>query len=158
VPDLVVEAKIDEIRPTITATSRALDVIVKFASDGKFRGGGTVNAVVVTGRKPAAIVVPDQSVVLRPAGKVVYLVEDGKAMQRVVQTGYRHGGLIEITSGLAGGETIAVDGAGFLTNNATVAISRPRDDKAAPPSGPVPTAERPGAAKPIAPAPKGGAS
>jgi RND family efflux transporter MFP subunit len=71
VPDFVVEARIDEIRPTITATSRALDVIVKFDTDGKFRGGGTVNAQVVTGRRANAIVVPDQSVVLRPAGKAV---------------------------------------------------------------------------------------
>jgi len=158
VPDLVVEAKIDEIRPTITATSRALDVIVKFDTDGRFRGGGTVNAQVVTGRKPSAVVVPQQSVVLRPAGKVVYLVEDGKAQQRIVQTGYRAGGLTEITAGLTGGETVAVDGAGFLTNNAIVAISRPRGEKGAPPSGTVPTAERPGATKPIAPAAKGGAS
>lgn len=158
VPDLVIEAKIDEIRPTITATSRALDVIVKFDTDGRFRGGGTVNAQVVTGRKAGAIVVPEQSVVLRPAGKVVYLVEDGKAAQRIVQTGHRQGGLIEITAGLAGGETVAVDGAGFLTNNASVAVSRPRGEKSAPPPGTVPTAERPGASKPIAPAAKGGAS
>ena len=80
VPDFVVDAKIDEIRPTITATSRALDVIVKFDTDGKFRGGGTVNAQVVTGRKPNAIVVPEQAVVLRPAGKVVYVVEGGQGV------------------------------------------------------------------------------
>jgi membrane fusion protein, multidrug efflux system len=157
-PDLVVEAKIDEIRPTITATSRALDVIVKFDSDGKFRGGGTVNAQVVTGRRANAIVVPEQSVVLRPAGKVVYVVEDGKAAQRIVQTGYKQSGLVEITAGLAGGETVAVDGAGFLTNNANVALSRPRGEKSAPSSEQVPTAERPGPSKPIAPAAKGGAS
>ena len=158
-PDFVVEAKIDEIRPTITATSRALDVIVKFDTDGKFRGGGTVNAQVVTGRKPNAVVVPEQSVVLRPAGKVVYVVEDGnKVAQRIVQTGYRQGGLIEITAGLAGGETVAVDGAGFLTNNASVAVSKPRGEKSAPAPATVPTAERPGPSKPIAPAAKGGAS
>jgi membrane fusion protein (multidrug efflux system) len=158
VPDFVVDARINEIRPTITATSRALDVIVKFASDGKFRGGGTVNAQVVTGRKLDALVVPEQSVVLRPAGKVVYLVEDGKAVQRVVQTGVKQAGLIEVTAGLAGGETIAVDGAGFLTNSAAVAVARPPGEKGAPPSGTVPTAERPGAAKPAAPPAKGGAS
>jgi RND family efflux transporter MFP subunit len=157
-PDFLVEAKIDEIRPTITATSRALDVIVKFDTDGKFRGGGTVNAQVVTGRKPNAIVVPEQSVVLRPAGKVVYVVESGKAAQRIVQTGYRQGGLIEIIAGLAEGETVAVDGAGFLTNNAAVAVSRPRGEKSAPSGGQVPTAERPGKSQPIAPAVKGGAS
>jgi RND family efflux transporter MFP subunit len=158
VPDLVIEAKIDEIRPTVTATSRALDVIVKFDTDGKFRGGGTVNARVVTGRRANAIVVPEQSVVLRPAGKVVYVVEDGKVAQRIVETGYRQGGMVEITTGLAGGETIAVDGAGFLTNNAIVTVSRPRGEKSAPGSGQVPTAERPGKSQPIAPAAKGGAS
>jgi RND family efflux transporter MFP subunit len=153
VPDLVIHGKIDEIRPNVTATSRALDVIVKFDSDGRLRGGGTVNAEVVTGRKPSAIVVPEHAVVLRPAGKVVYLVEDGKAVQRVVQTGVKQGGVVEITSGLTGGETIAVDGAGFLTNNASVAVARPPGEKGAPP-----TAGRPAGGPVPAPPSKGGAS
>ena len=76
VPGKIIEAKIDEIRPTVTAASRALDVIVKFSSEGNFRGGATVNAEIVTGRKEKAIVVPEQSVVLRPGGKVVYLLEE----------------------------------------------------------------------------------
>ncbi len=129
-PDRVVEAKIDDIRPTVTATSRALDVIVGFDSAGTFRGGGTVNAQVIVGRKDDAIVVPEHAVVLRPAGTVVYLFEDGKAVQRIVKTGIRKGGHIEITQGLSGGETVVVDGAGFLTNNAVVAIARPGGAKA----------------------------
>jgi RND family efflux transporter MFP subunit len=134
VPGVVVEAKIDEIRPSITATTRALDVIAKFDTGGKFRGGATVNAQVVTGRKENAVVVPEQSVVLRPAGKVVYLVEDGKAVQRIVQTGLRKDGVVEIVAGLAGGETVAVDGAGFLTNDAAVAVAKPRGEKAGAPA------------------------
>ncbi len=153
VPDLVLQAKIDEIRPNVTATSRALDVIVKFDSDGRLRGGGTVNAAVVTGRRPDAIVVPEHAVVLRPAGKVVYLVDEGKAVQRVVQTGVKQDGVVEITAGLAVGETIAVDGAGFLTNNASVAIARPHGEKAGPE-----TARRPGGGKAPGAAVKGGAS
>ena len=133
VPGVVVQAKIDELRPSITATTRALDVIVKFDTDGKFRGGGTVNAQVVTGRKDNAVVVPEQSIVLRPAGKVVYLVQDGRAVQRVVETGVRKDGIVEIVSGLTGGELVAADGAGFLTNNAPVAIARPRGEKPVPP-------------------------
>jgi membrane fusion protein, multidrug efflux system len=135
-PDRVVDATISEIRPTITATSRALDVIVNFNSDGGFRGGGTVNAVVVTGARESAIMVPEQSVVLRPAGKVVYIVTDGKAAQAVVQTGIKKDGFIEIVSGLKGGETIAVDGAGFLTNGAAVVTAAPRGKPAAKPPAP----------------------
>jgi RND family efflux transporter MFP subunit len=160
VPAKIVEAKVSEIRPTVTAASRALDVIVKFSSDGSFRGGGTVNAEIVTDRKERAIVVPEQSVVLRPAGKVVYVLEDNRAVQRVVETGVRTDGWVEIITGLSAGETLAADGAGFLTNNATVTVAKPRAYQ----PGAItnkdagsPAAEQPAARKPIPPA-KGGAS
>jgi RND family efflux transporter MFP subunit len=143
VPDRVVETVIRDIRPTITAANRALDVIVDFPSEGTFRGGGTVNAVVVTGTRPNAIMVPEQSVVLRPAGKVVYLVADGKAVQAVVQTGVKKDGFVEIVAGLKGGETIAVDGAGFLTNNANVALAQPRGGPGGKPGAKPPVADPP---------------
>jgi membrane fusion protein, multidrug efflux system len=145
VPGTVIDAKVDDIRPTVTATSRALDVIVRFQSDGRFRGGGTVNAEVVTGRRGAAVMVPEQGVILRPAGKVVYLVEGDRAVQRVVETGVKQDGWIEIVAGLAGGERIAADGAGFLTDGTPVAVAKPRTE----PPGAIPP-------PPTADAPKGG--
>jgi membrane fusion protein (multidrug efflux system) len=161
VPGKVIEAKVDEIRPTVTAASRALDVIVKFSSEGSFRGGGTVNAEIITGRKERAIVAPEHSVVLRPAGKVVYVLEEGRAAQRVVETGIRLDGFVEIIAGLSGGETLAADGAGFLTHNAAVTVAKPRPGEPGlitnQGAGP-PAAEQPGAAKSAPPSPKGGAS
>ena len=62
------------------------------------------------------------SVVLRPAGKVVYVINDGKALQRVVTTGIKQAGFIEILGGLAAGEHVVVDGAGFLTDQAPVRV------------------------------------
>jgi hypothetical protein len=79
--------------------------------------------------KATALTVPEQSVVLRPAGKVVYVIAevDGqkRAQQKVVKAGAKRGGRVEILEGLAGGETVALDGAGFLTNNAVVGIKEP---------------------------------
>ncbi len=129
VPGRVIEGEVSDIKPTVTETSRALDVIVRFTTeDQAFLGGGTVNGQVVVAVKPEVVMVPEESVVLRPAGKVVYVVAEGKALQRPVETGYRKGGFVEIVSGLAAGETVAVDGAGFLTNNAPVALPRPRGE------------------------------
>jgi membrane fusion protein (multidrug efflux system) len=126
-PERLIEARIDEIKPTVGANNRALDAIVKFRGDGNlFRGGGTVNARIVTRSLEGALMVPEQSVVLRPAGKVVYAVQEGIARQRVVETGLRQGGFQEITKGLAAGETIAADGAGFLTDGAAVTLPKPR--------------------------------
>jgi RND family efflux transporter MFP subunit len=131
-PDKSVEAKIDEIRPTVGTQNRALDAIVKFDNDGSFRGGGSVNARIVLAVREKALTVPEQSVVLRPAGKVVYVLveQEGKlvAQQRRVETGVRQDGYYEIVKGLAPGERVAVDGAGFLTNNAVVALPKPRPD------------------------------
>jgi len=131
-PDKALEAKIDEIRPTVGAQNRALDAIVKFDNDGSFRGGGSVNARIVLAVREKALTIPEQSVVLRPAGKVVYVLaeQEGKlvAQQRLVETGVRQDGYYEIVKGLAPGDRVAVDGAGFLTNNAVVALPKPRPD------------------------------
>jgi RND family efflux transporter MFP subunit len=123
-PGKSVETRIDEIKPTVNAGNRALDAIARFDSDdGAFRGGGSVNARVVIGVKENALMVPEQSVVLRPAGKVVYVVGDQRVAQRVVETGLRQDGLQEITRGLAAGEVIATDGAGFLSDGAAVTLA-----------------------------------
>ena len=120
-PGRFVETRIDEIKPTVSAGNRALDAIVRFDSDdGAFRGGGSINARVVIDVKPGALMVPEQSVVLRPAGKVVYVVAEGRVTQRVVETGLKQDGMQEIVKGLAPGELVAADGAGFLTDGAAV--------------------------------------
>ena len=135
VPGKVFETTIHDIRPGIVEGSRTLDVLADIDnSEGLLRGGGTVNATVRIAAKSTAMTVPEQSVVLRPAGKVVYVIadSDGKkiAQQKVIKAGAKRGGRIEILDGLAGGETVALDGAGFLTNNALVMIK-----EAAKPSG-----------------------
>jgi len=122
-PERVLEARIDEIKPTLGANNRALDAIVKIRGDGAlFRGGGTVNARIVTSALDGALMVPEQSVVLRPAGKVVYAIEGNVARQRVVETGMRQDGWQQIVKGLSAGDTVAADGAGFLTDGAAVTV------------------------------------
>lgn len=125
-PGKVFNSRIKDIRPGIVEGSRSLDVLADIDNDGSLRGGGTVNASVIVAARAEALTVPEQSVVLRPAGKVVYVIvaADGqkKAQQRPVKIGTKRGGRIEILEGLAGGETIALDGAGFLTNGAAVTV------------------------------------
>ena len=67
--------------------------------------------------------------VLRPAGKVVYALEGNVARQRVVETGLRQDGLQQILKGVSAGETVAADGAGFLTDGAAVRSQAARADK-----------------------------
>ena len=140
-PGKLFESRIHEIRPGIVEGSRTLDVLADIDNrDGLLRGGGTVNATVRIAAKATALTVPEQSVVLRPAGKVVYVIAevDGqkKAQQKVVKAGAKRGGRVEILEGLAGGETVALDGAGFLTSNTVVAIKEAAKPGGKPGSGP----------------------
>jgi len=116
----VIEAEINQIRPAVNIQSRALEVIIYLENPGEWRPGGTINGTVTLDRHDDGLLVPVQSVVRRPAGKVVYQFKDGKAIQRKVVTGQCQGNLIEILSGLAGDEKVVVDGAGFLTDGADV--------------------------------------
>ncbi len=148
-PGKVFASLIKDIRPGIVEGSRTLDVLVDVDNDGSLRGGGTVNAAVIVSAKAEALTVPEQSVVLRPAGKVVYVIAEAdgqkKAQQKPVKVGAKRGGRIEILEGLAGGETIALDGAGFLTNGASVAIKEPAKPKAASGTGAKPDEPKPAA-------------
>jgi len=115
--------KIDEVRPMV-GSSRAFDAFVTINNPGTWKPGATVSGSVVLGLHRDAVMVPDLSVVLRPAGDVVYVVQGNKVAQRVVQAGAKQNGMVEILAGVNKGETVVVDGASFLTDQALVAVSK----------------------------------
>lgn len=123
----ILTGKITEIRPMAGANNRSFDVYAMFDNPGTWRPGATVTATVLLKEHKDAVTVPEQSVVLRPAGKVIYVVEGGAAHQRVVQVGISQNGRVEILGGLQANEAVVVDGAGFLADGAavTVAASQP---------------------------------
>ncbi|TCV86398.1 efflux RND transporter periplasmic adaptor subunit [Sulfurirhabdus autotrophica] len=127
-PNKSVVGKVQEVRTMVGAANRAFEAIVEVANPGDWKPGASVTAALVVAEHPGAVVVPEASLVLRPAGKVVYVIENDKAMQRLVSVGERIGGVVEITSGLKEGEMVAVDGAGFLTDKAVVKIQNSQSD------------------------------
>lgn len=123
VPGKVYTTTIKEIKPLI-GSNRAVDIIADVVDQSGWQGGASVNGSVILGEHAQAVVVPEASVVLRPAGEVVYVIKDKTAAQRIVKTGLRQEGLVEITAGLVAGETVAVDGAAYLTDKAPVSVQQ----------------------------------
>ncbi len=121
-PNKPLEAKVEEIRALVGTSNRSIEAIIKFRNPGDWRAGSSVNGEVKVGERIGAITVPAISVVLRPAGKVVYVVKDTSAEQRVVETGVRQDGYVEILSGIQSGEIVVLDGAGFLTDKALIVV------------------------------------
>jgi membrane fusion protein, multidrug efflux system len=132
-PDKTIPEMIEEIRPQVGTGNRSIEAIVKLNNPGGWRAGSSVDARVVVGERKGIVSVPAISVVLRPAGKVVYVVENGTAQQRIVETGVRQDGYVEINSGIKSGETVVLDGAGFLTDKAAITIQGAASQTAATP-------------------------
>ena len=123
-----VRSIINALKPQIVANSRSIDVIADVRDEADWQPGASVTGRIILGENVGALTVPEQSVVLRPAGEVVYQVLNNEAVQRVVKTGAVQNGNIEILEGLTGNETIAVDGAAFLTDKAGVSVINLDDD------------------------------
>ena len=121
--DKPVETVIHELKPMVTEGSRSIDIIADIVDAPGWQPGASVTGTVVLGEQSAAMMIPEQSLILRPAGEVVYVVRDNVANQAVVKTGLRQNGLIEVLVGLNENDIIVVDGAGFLTDKAPVKIS-----------------------------------
>ena len=77
---------------------------------------------------------PEQSVVLRPAGpgaaaltpaSVVYVVEGDAVKQRAVKTGILRNGELEIVEGAQEGETVVVDGASLMSEGTRIKVREP---------------------------------
>ncbi len=121
-PGVTVQSAISDVRPSVTVGSRAAQVIINLDNPGPWKPGATVSGAVRVALHENAVLLPEISVVIRPAGNVIYLLNDGKAVQRVVNTGLRQNGYVEILSGLEAGQMVVADGAGFLTDGAAVDV------------------------------------
>lgn len=121
-PGVRQSARIDSLRPNVGDLNRALVAIARIENPGQWRPGANAYATVIVDERPGAVLVPVMSVVERPDRHVVYLAEDGRARERVVQPGERQNGTIEIVEGLAGGETVIVDGARYLSDGAAIEV------------------------------------
>lgn len=117
------QAQVTEIGPMIGAASNAFEARVKIRNPGNWRPGGSVIARLILDSHKQAVVVPEECVVLRPAGTVVYIIDAGRARARPVQTGVRRDGYVEILSGLETGITVAATGAPFLSDGAAVRVT-----------------------------------
>lgn len=73
----------------------------------------------VRGTQPA-IMIPELAIVAQNDKQFVFVIEDGKAQKRLVQTGRRRPGKVEITKGLKPSEVIVVEGTLKLRNGTPV--------------------------------------
>jgi RND family efflux transporter MFP subunit len=118
----VLKGKVRTVAPTVQTTNRTGLVYVDIEGDAA-RPGMFARGEIAAGKGPG-LLVPVSSVVMQDGYSYVFVVKDGNVVERrrIEQAGV-HGSQLEVTEGVAAGDVIAVQGAGFLKDGDTVAIA-----------------------------------
>ena len=116
------------ISPTIDSKTRTLRVKARLENaDGRLRPGLFAEADLGISRREGVIIVPEEAVLLRAKGELVYVATaENRAQRRFVETGTRRNRKVEIVSGLNPGEEVIVRGHAALADGTL--ISRRRFD------------------------------
>lgn len=108
----------------ITETSRDLQVRAIVADSRGLLPGAYAEVSLIVGAKKSALMIPSQAVVPQAREKQVILSKGGKAVFVTVKTGVRQAGMVEITEGIAPGDTVCTTGMLFLRPGAPIKFSK----------------------------------
>ena len=105
--DLV--GQIAEIRPAADDATRTRLFKIDLPDTPGLRPG-RFGRVLIDGGQSIAVTVPPEALIRRGQLETVFIVESGVARLRLVRSGRERGGRVEISSGLSGGEAVALAG------------------------------------------------
>ena len=118
-------ATISAIEPQINTATRNIKIRAKL-NKGTLSPGAFVK--VLLNEKMKGIVVPTNAIIPDALSNQVVMVKNGKAVFQNVETGIRNSDIVEITSGLQIGDTVAVSGVLYVRPNAVVKIKKVRSN------------------------------
>lgn len=134
-PDRRFVGEVYAIDPVVNATGRALRLRATIANnDRTLRPGLFARVALTVAERDDAVVVPEAALVASATGQesAIYLIVDGRAAMKVVATGRRFDGKVEITQGVKAGDQVVVAGQVRLRDGARVSASQPTPSPARP--------------------------
>jgi multidrug efflux pump subunit AcrA (membrane-fusion protein) len=115
--------RVTSINPAVDLTSRTAAMEITIPNlDHRLKSGMFAQVEIIIGEKPKAILVHSYSILESGDQKIVYVVENGKAVSRIVETGNYLADSVEVISGLKSGDTLIVSGQHGLGENSIVNI------------------------------------
>lgn len=126
-PEESFQGQVTVISPTLDPRTRTLRVKAQIANaDGRLRPGLFARADLGVARREGALLVPEEAVLQRADGEVVFTVTpDDKARRVLVKTGMQKEGKVEIVTGLAAQDQVVVRGHAVLVDGAPVTRRSP---------------------------------
>jgi RND family efflux transporter MFP subunit len=123
----VYSGTLTRVSPAIDDSSRMLLAEADVRNDGTLRPGLFARAQIVTRENDKGLCVPATALIVFAGLEKVVTIQDGKAQERIVATGRRGAGWVEIVAGLKSGEAVVVEPGNLRTGEAVSDVeSAPR--------------------------------
>lgn len=123
-PDREFKGVIKRINPSMDEKNRSLMAEGQVTNEsGLLRPGMFARAQIVSDKKGTALMVPEKAVVSLAGVNKVFVVDGGRAVERLVKLGARDGSLVEILEGIKSGERVITTNAEQLHDGASVATT-----------------------------------
>lgn len=90
--------------------------------DHKIRPGAFGKVRIKLDKREKAVVIPSDAVIDKNGEKVIYIVEDGVAVEKKISLGLDTGEKVEITKGLNGGEKLIIKGQNYVQDGIQVKV------------------------------------
>lgn len=115
--------QISRLSAAITEQSRMFTVEADVPNNGSLRPGTFVRAEIVVAEQEPTLAVPTAALLTFAGIEKIFLVKDGKAVEKNISTGRRASGFIEIAVGLKPGDKVVLN-PGSLQNGQPVTIEQ----------------------------------
>ena len=114
-PGRVFEGRISRIAPAVDQQSRTLKIeALVNNSEGMLKAGFFARVVIQTDRHDEALIVPLEAILQVAGLEKVFVIDNGKVVERLVRSGTRAGNAVEIIEGLKEGDLVAKSNLGNL--------------------------------------------
>ncbi|MEO9481922.1 MAG: efflux RND transporter periplasmic adaptor subunit [Ekhidna sp.] len=115
--------QISQISPVIDPETRTFQSVLEIKNDElMLRPGMFVKAAILSEKREKIIVIPKETIISRQNGKVVFIVENGIAVEKTIKTGLENQDLIEVIDGLKVNDRLVVSGFETLRNKSKVSV------------------------------------
>ena len=119
----VIVGHIERIRPAIDTDTGTFKVVAQLDnSENQLKSGMFGKVEVVFDIHPNSLLLEQQALITQDNRSHVFVVRENKAIQTPVEIGFRHNGIVEITSGLSESDQVITTGQQILKHETIVEI------------------------------------
>ncbi|HYW72452.1 MAG TPA: efflux RND transporter periplasmic adaptor subunit [Pyrinomonadaceae bacterium] len=119
--DRTFSGRVARISPNVTASSRTLTVEADVDNpNGELKPGQFATIRVLLPQKGTAVMAPQRALRTISGATYVFVIKNGFAQQRLIQSGQTEGDMVEIKSGISADEVIAISNVDQLSDGVAV--------------------------------------